>query len=508
MQRADSDMSSDGVAPMERGLAYYKGRWMVGAGSSAPSMAFPFELPLGSTELELLVLLGQFERVAVRPARPEKLEYKADLPELGRPLLNASQRARFRRILKLIGTAAQRGALLELIASRGYAPHPVDWLPSVGDEVPDVFSPWADWVLLGKAHDEAERARELDEESWDMLYPGERLAAFRRMRRVMPERARSLLALKGVDVPAEHRVRLVAALAIGLHPDDVPLLDALGKDRSGKVKAVAAELRARIAPAAERTDNEKAYELASHLDRAAGRIGLKNLKTTAKLNRFATLTNEVTFGELAAALGVSGSELASQWDFTQGNTLAHRAWMQRVAQTAPDDALLSVVQNVVAHAPDMREVLAPASLRLIRLDMSPFAHELLVGAAAPDFASLCELLGGPKEWLTIERLMSSRAMSQLESNIAASVRRDETKGENDKDQGENPKLASELAALGLIAPQIGAPKLVEHFIARGAFAADPRLEVLRFNAELPSHPVDANPTSAARDANRGPCDTY
>lgn len=68
----------------------------------------------------------------------------------------------------------------------------------------------------------------------------ERVAAFREIRRLHPQLGRDLLQEDLHLEKGDQKRKLVELLAIGLHPDDEPLLESLRSDRSGKIRELAA----------------------------------------------------------------------------------------------------------------------------------------------------------------------------------------------------------------------------------------------------------------------------
>jgi hypothetical protein len=76
--------------------------------------------------------------------------------------------------------------------------------------------------------------------------PGERLAVLRAVRAADPAAGLALLRTTWDDDPAAERARFVEVLRSGLSPDDEPFLEAALDDRSKAVRAVAADLLARL----------------------------------------------------------------------------------------------------------------------------------------------------------------------------------------------------------------------------------------------------------------------
>jgi hypothetical protein len=146
-----------------------KGRWMTG-GAGTESIPGEWQaLAAGDAlhELTLLALAGQATRIAFRPAPGAPLAKARPLPQLRPPSLPEALRSQFRSLVATAKPDARQMALiLTLMARRGHAAHPADWMPGAGDEgLAGIYAPWLDW------RDAEDGRAEKDEQSAKGLAP-------------------------------------------------------------------------------------------------------------------------------------------------------------------------------------------------------------------------------------------------------------------------------------------------------------------------------------------------
>lgn len=212
--------------------------------------------PEADPALALLALAGQrlrFERAAV--PSPEMPEAARRLHADPRPLLPASARRTLSRLVGVTDKAlapAVVPAALRRLARAGFRPHPFDLprlLPFV-QAAPEshglaerAFIALADTPEEGRAG----LAGEIDAENWTGFPKAHRRLFLGRLRRQDPAAGRTLLEGVFPSETAAMRAELLAALAVGLGPDDLPFLQTLAGDRADSVKTVAARLAARVA---------------------------------------------------------------------------------------------------------------------------------------------------------------------------------------------------------------------------------------------------------------------
>lgn len=460
------------------GLSNMRDCWITGGAAANLAPAGWKEIvaaaPPPDRERLLLAIAGQALDVAFRPVAPKTLVRRPALPRLALPALPEGLRPPFRVALRQASDARGRMRVARLAAARGFVAHPFDWMPTASDlEAPPVYAPWLDWQAQGGGKIE----RVLDElkaESWDDFYPAARRIALADIRRSDPAKARALLEAKAGGEAAEARLALIALLRVNPSAADVPYLQSLSGDRSGKVKQLAARLLARIGQAA--TDGEAsadATELAGFIEQA--RTGLvrrriiympRELKSQEQMQRRAELFDNCQLIDLAARFGVGEEDFIAGWQLG-GKDGADGAFAAMVAASGGDAAVARLAERLLAVS-DLG-----ALLRLLpRLDETArrsFTKTALAGGIA-----LLPLLNAADEieagMLDQDELTGSRLYQEVR---AAIVGRTET-----------DRRVFDLAAFGFLATASAADAIVTDLTAAGLASADPSLALLRFNAAL------------------------
>ena len=464
---------------IEEALGGIKGRWMTGmeAAPAAPPAWKPLLDGKDDAELRLLALAGQVTRVAMRPLPSEKLAPAPLLPALALPGMPEDARIRFRQIMtnaKNDGEAVRRALLLA--AARGYAAHPADWMPGKTEaDAPALYAPWVDWLNAGAAR---ERADVLDAQTWDAWYPAERRAALAEMRRSDPAAARDLLAAKVGDVAAEERMRLVGLLAEGLDEADAGFLESLAKDRSGKVKALAASLLARIGHG--EGDVEATAELAETLEIKGGMLrsrtlGPKKLKNNAQRMRRNALFAQVSLAHLAGAVGLSPEEAVALWDIGR-DIHATPGFVEMVAASGADGLPGALALRLFGGG---QGALISEDL-IARLSAGERAGIAPLAIARDDFrfSQSLDMAGDALGCHPMSVLEKSDALRTLITALKTAI------GKADEDWRANASLADGMRALGLLADREAAVALLRRFTGLGLIAADPRLDMLHLNVAL------------------------
>ena len=340
---------------LEQTVARMKSSWMVGGSAlgHAPTAWASIAERAPDAELALLALSGHLIGTCFAPVA-SGLTARADIPTLSLPPLPDRLRPLFRRALAQLGPdAARRSDLLQLIANRGWTVHPMDWFPTMTADVPDLYAPWKDWSARAERHGRSGRptSETLTADTWDDWMPAERLAQLRDMRGTDADLARSIVAAKAASESAEKRLAIVDTLSVGLSDDDTDYLRALSGDRSGKVRARAAQLLARLGGTGEGSD---ARELADFLVLSKPKLlsrkrklTVRSLKTKAQRARLLELFETVPLSALAAALDLDPASAVSSWSV--GNPeAATEGFAQMVAQTGSDsdvEALAEVLKG-------------------------------------------------------------------------------------------------------------------------------------------------------------------
>lgn len=469
---------------IEAALAQVRNAWIAGrpALDRAPD---GWRAAIGvDDELALVALAGHATDVLLRQAPATPLAVKPLLPTLAVPLVPDAVRPRFRRLLAAQGKLPfLERQLVMLAAARGHAAHPADWLPAPKDDwAPACYAPWLDWVRAEAAAtptDAQLTAGNYEQWSW-----AERRTALASLRARDPDAARAIIAARASGEPPERRLRLVELLDERLSDADVAFLESLAKDRSERVQALARNLLARLgrgSDAAEAT--VLAAELAAMVEltrvgiiRRRRRLALAALKTPAQQARRRSLFRLVSLAALANALQASELELVEAvpegatgdvMDFiacvgATGSIAAVRALVERLLddRDAPVASLLPLAERL---AQGERDELLP---RAISRDGDLFETSLAIAGTSLGKAPLAALLASPNH-------------AALEHNVKVLVRGD--------DAGRAAALHvldQLLPRVGLLLDGAGARTLLDQITAWGLSPAEPRLDLLHFNASL------------------------
>lgn len=450
-------------------------RWTMG-GQAAGLAPAPWKdavdgVDASEAELRLLALTGQYLNLCVAPTPASALAAVPDIPSLALPLLPDAQAPLARRCLKALKESNGQRDLIHLLAARGYAIHPADWMPSRHDDaVPDAYAPWRDWAerqagtalpTQGAQHDELTKA------NWSDWWPAARRIALSQIRLRAPARATALLAAKAAGEGADARLRLIECLIAGLSEADAPYLESLSSDRAPKIRALAALLLARLGRGT--GTGEDALELAGFFElqtkgllRRRRVLAARPIKTSAQRSRRDTLFAMVDFESLARALGVSAGDLVAFWPFGS-DAHADNGFAVFAEQSAPAPVIDALSARLMAESTVDVPVILALRPRLDEAQRGAFAHRLL-GGKDSSFGAALSIVGAGAE---LEGLIETQPGKAL---ITA------TSGESE--------IASEIRALALIASQAAAKTAQDRIISVGLTASDPRLDLLRLNAAL------------------------
>jgi hypothetical protein len=456
-------------------------RWTMGgqAVGLAPS-AWTNVLGSGESseaELRLLALTGQYLGLCVAPTPATALTAVSDIPPLTLPLVPSALAPLARRCLKALKESNGQRDLITLLAARGYAMHPADWMPSRHDDsVPEAYAPWRDWAegQAGMAAPSQSAHDELNEANWGDWWPAARRMALSQIRLRDPARATALLAAKAAGEGAEARLRLVECLLPGLSEGDVPYLESLSTDRAPKIKALAASLLARLGRGT--GTGEDAAELAGFFEvktkgllRRTRILGARPIKTPAQRSRRDALFAQVDFGGFAVALGVSADDLVTLWPFGDD---AHADY--RFAVFAEQSASAPIIEALYTRLMTESTIDVPVILALKpRLDAAQCSAlpGRLLGAKGCSFGTALSIIGAGAERDGLIETQAGKALLNAAS------------GETD--------VTSEMRALALMASQAGARASIDRLVRAGLTESDPRFDLLRLNAALNHSGVNA-----------------
>lgn len=468
---------------MERStLAALRDCWMGGGAAFATAPAEWKQLAEAAEpderERMMLAIAAQALDVGLRPAAPKTLIRRPPLPTLALPTLPADLRPQFRTALKNAMDNRGRSRLLSLVASRGYVAHPLDWMPAASDtESPSVYAPWIDW----RANDAAARTfgdEPLTAENWDEFYPAARRVALTTLRNANPAAARALIEAKAASEVAEARLLIIEPLRVRLSADDVPYLQSLSADRSGKVRELAARLLSRLGRRSARAESDDPVaELARFVEQ--GRAGLTRRRTTfgpAKLKsnaqqaRRAELFERCSLADLAAKFGVGEKEFVDAWPFDADGG---QSLVPMIANTASDDIIRGVAERLLSSG------LSPAMLTLLpRLDQA--AIRGVVTSALADGLPGLHLLKAVDTLepgrMNTDELLSSKAFTELRAAVAGT------------NEAERRRVPDALETFGFLANAAAAKAIADAAIAAGFPPAGAALALLRLNMALAARP--------------------
>ena len=471
----------------QAGLARLRDGWISGGAAFELAPAEWKEVAIAASpdeqERRLLAIAAQALDVALRPAAPTTLRRRPPLPVLALPMLPERLRPLLRAALKYAADARLKTRVAALVASRGYALHPMDWMPAATDqESPKIYAPWVDWQA-GADSGKQSRREDLTAQTWDDFYPAARRSALIDLRRSTPALARTLIETKGASEPAEIRLALIELMRFGLGVDDVPFLKSLSADRSGKVREMAGRLLARLGehgnPAGDGSEHPIA-ELAAFIEE--GKSGFIRRRTTyapikpksqAQQARRADLFATCYFGDLVAHFGKTEPDFIGAWQFGVDDG-ADLLLVRMVAVSGGDAAVASLADLLVAAGGRLAILVLHL---MVRLDSG--RKRVLIGQILNDAQNLAALNlveGAEAGWLEWSDLAKGKALSALRSAVS---------GDNDVMKRNAEQY---LETVGFLAKPVTAEKLIDEVVAAGLPPVSPALGLLRLNAALAENP--------------------
>ncbi len=435
-------------------------------------------------ERRLLAIAAQALDVALRPAAPKSLKRRSPLPDLILPTLPDRLRPQLRAALKHAPDARRKALVIRLVASRGFAAHPMDWMPAASEQnVPDVYAPWIDWQASVDEERQSSHER-LNAENWADYYPAARRLALAAMRRSEPAEARLLIEAKAASESADVRLPLIELIRIGLGPDDAPFLKGLANDRSSKVRESASRMLAMLGQHGEGGADAPIFELAGFIEE--GKAGFIRRRTTfgpvktkspAQEHRRAELFELCNLFDLAARFGVAESDFLTGWQFGTDNN-ADILLSRMVAASGSDVA--------VAHMADI-SIAAGGKTALFVLHLTPrldarrqrvFIRQIIKDAQLPAALGLAQ--GIEPGWLDWDDLSNGNFLAILRNSISA------------KEDAPHRAAEDVIDAIGYLARAPVAAKLIDEVVAAGLPSASPSLNLLRLNAALAENPPQSD----------------
>ncbi|MFO0367393.1 MAG: DUF5691 domain-containing protein [Acidobacteriota bacterium] len=203
------------------------------------------------TPLQLLSLAGQALRFA-RPATPSAFSAEPEIRDPRRILPEHLRRPLVRLLSDRKASAPATRAVAQAFDSLGLRPHPFDFpamelfLGSFAERLGPTAEYWVERQQRAAEPGSYFADEVLDDANWAQARPARRVAYFEARRCTNPDEARALLESVWPQQNADVRFRLLEALQTGLAAEDQPLLASLEKDRSPRVRSLAARLLARF----------------------------------------------------------------------------------------------------------------------------------------------------------------------------------------------------------------------------------------------------------------------
>ncbi|NUQ29232.1 MAG: HEAT repeat domain-containing protein [Acidobacteriaceae bacterium] len=197
---------------------------------------------------------------------------------------------------------------------------------------------------------------ELDENNWNTAQLRQRVHYLESRRKLDPDAARALLEAAWPQQDAEARVRLLIALQAGLGIADEPFLASLAKDRSPRVRSMAAQLLGRLPNST--YENPALRQLMERVQRSESGIFRKKtvlaleLPTTVKEHIAPAWIREsvvsVSLQEFSRAVSLTNEELIAG-SAKDRNLLLGLAWM------ATQGRRLDLLPPIAAEHPELWE---------------------------------------------------------------------------------------------------------------------------------------------------------
>lgn len=203
------------------------------------------------TPLQLLSLAGQALRFA-RPVPPSAFSAEPEISDPRRILPEHLRRPLVRLLTDRKVSAPATRAIAQTFDSLGLRPHPFDFpaiepfLSSFAERLGLTAERWVERQQPTAEPGSYFADDILDDTNWAQARPARRVAYFEARRCTNSFEARALLESAWPQQSADVRLRLLEALQIGLAAEDQPFLASLEKDRSPRVRSLAARLLARL----------------------------------------------------------------------------------------------------------------------------------------------------------------------------------------------------------------------------------------------------------------------
>jgi hypothetical protein len=366
-----------------------------------------------------------------------------------------------------------------LLAARGFAMHPADWLPGPRDDwAPDLYAPWLDWA---NAEAPSVSDTELSLETYNGLPWAQRRAALAPLRRADPAAARAIIAGKAPAESAERRARLIELLQDRLSEADRALLETLTADRSERVRAVARDYLARLGTVDD--DGAPAAELAEMVELATvgflkrhRQLTIKPFKPGPRKVRMTELFGIVSLAGFAKALGVPNSRLVEAPP--EGDPAGVAAFIGMAARTGSADIVRALLERLLEGGTAPNAQLPLLAERLSDVDRRALLPQVLT--RDDQIFDVALAFAGPGLGLVEMSILTAvPGWSALSESIRASI-----DGDDAARVKADGAVRRSLVNLGFLLTAGAARAVIGICAAAGMGVADPRLELLHLNAAL------------------------
>ncbi len=271
--------------------------------------------------IQLLSLAGQALRFA-RPSPPSAFSVEPEIRDPRRIVPEDVRRPLVRLLTDRKASAPATRAIAQAFDSLGLRPHPFDFpaiepfLGSFAERLGPTAEHWVERQQPTAEPGSYFADDVLDDANWAQARPARRVAYFEARRSSNSDEARALLEPAWPQQNPDMRFRLLEALQTGLAAEDQPFLASLEKDRSPRVRSLAARLLTRLGASgnnpALQACLERIHKTTSGIirQRAVLRLDLPaQLKGEAIAPWVREIFGDVSFAELTRALDFGEQEL-------------------------------------------------------------------------------------------------------------------------------------------------------------------------------------------------------
>ncbi|MCL1038054.1 DUF5691 domain-containing protein [Shewanella submarina] len=471
--------------------------WLMGDAGQAPALPDSWglkQLTIDEQSLLGLAIASQY-RLLNTISTPNSLEPMKQLPDPELPVLTQALRPTFRVLVKeLKQNEYLFNRLLQLLETRGWMPHPQDWMPQGQfTRVPDSLIPWLAWSADERASGCSDARQLLTPDNWPSYKPAVRLRLLEYVRKQDPAYAWELLEQCAAQESSDKRIALYKTLEHGLSENDLPFLHKAMGDRSPKVKQLIQAMLSRLGHAVGNADEDTLTELSQWLIPKTKGLFKKQLhliapalKNSAKMRNLTDALQTIPLEQLAGAMSLTIEQLLSGWSFAdnmgQGVARPNRVLVENVVSSQNDALLVILLENLVTTTAeidlDLRHQLQTLATRLTNSQQQSLIMRLLKAAPGDlQVDHLWAISPLPWEWLTARELKGTKAYKNFISGMGKIL-------VDDRNKVVNQMNISRLELLGLILSAECAEMTMQDLQKTGVSPMDPALDTLKFNISL------------------------